>query len=683
MKSNFNLSLSLLAAMAAFLLYANTIGHGYVLDDAGVITGNAYVQQGLLGIPQILTTEMWHFENVKLGYYRPLSLITFAAEHQFFPCNAVVSHLVNVLLYALTAFFLCLLLMQIFKTLNPLFSFLVTLLFLAHPLHTEVVANIKSRDEILSFLNLTIAAFFLLKAVSAAKSDYLKLALSGLFFYLALLSKESAVTGILLFPLFLYFSTSFSARKILTAIAPFVAIILLFQFQKFLALGSLGDMNGSDIVNYPYAESGAATASAFLIFAWCIKMILLPHPLLYSYAYSQIPAAEYSSSGFVIGLLIVALLLWVVYKELPKKSPLAIGLLVFGITLAPAMGFVLLRGGIFAERFLYAPALGFSIVVVWLLAKVSKFSFQTKTFDFSLLSKNVQMSAALVLLLGLYSFKTIARNAEWKDEFTLVSADVQKAENNCQVQLHYGTVLVENGYHLTDAQQKNDYFRQAIEHLNRAIQINPKLPDAYFQLGQAYRKLAVNFDSAVVYYNKAMLVNTQYANSYLGLATLYDAAGKQELASYYYNKTVQINPSYMEAVALRQKHVTRTGMNVKEFPASQTADTAALNQPGKDFSYYNEQGKAYGQQGDFINAVKFFDKALELQPNSEEALINLSVCLGMTKNYERCIVVLNQVLELNPNDETALTNLAIIYRHVGNTAKAQECQQKLQQLHGQ
>ncbi|PYR84397.1 MAG: hypothetical protein DMG19_16815, partial [Acidobacteria bacterium] len=124
------------------------------------VTGHPYVMQGWRGIPKIFQVGLSQFDNVNLGYHRPLSLVTFAIENQFFPKNAYVGHLDNVLLYGLTGFCLYLLLTRIFRGMYALFSLSVTLLFLAPPIHTEVVANIKSRDEILAFLSLILSLLF-------------------------------------------------------------------------------------------------------------------------------------------------------------------------------------------------------------------------------------------------------------------------------------------------------------------------------------------------------------------------------------------------------------------------------------------------------------------------------------------------------------------------------------------
>lgn len=678
--SSFTLStrLPLLAAVFAFVLYANSIWNGYVLDDAAVITNNEFVQQGVGGIGKIFSTDIWHFQNVQLGYYRPLSVASFALEQQFFNNSPHISHFINVLLYACTAFLLCMLLIRVFKNEHPAFSFLVTLLFVAHPIHTEVVANLKSRDEMLSFLNMVLAALFALKAVNDSVQRRNMFLVSFLFFYLALLSKESALTGIFLIPLLIWFNGQYTVKQLLTYATPFLLLFLLFELQKYVALGAGVSMNGTEITNYPYMQSGSRMASMFLIFAWCVKLICLPYPLLYSYSYDQIPAATFSSTGFFIGSALALGMIYFVFKQMQQKTFIAIGMLIFGITLAPALGFVLLRGGIMAERFLYAPCLGFCVVLVGLLASVTKFIFKGAKINLSSFSSNKFFSGSLLIFLVLYAVQTISRNAQWKDEWTLMSHDIKMAKNNSQISFHYGTKLLEKAANALSEQDKTKYLYEGIGSLQFALTVNPHLPDAYYQIGQAYHKILVNQDSAVFYYNRAILENSRYPYSYLGLGTLSQESGKEQLASYYYNKAVEMNPFLKEAVVLHEKHKQETGLDVKEFPTDSVSGD--VSEDGKDFMYYNLKGKEFGQRGDFVNAIRYLEKSVALNPNSEEALTNLSVCLGMTKNYDRCIVVLNKVLQLNPTNVSALTNLAVIYRHIGNAEKASELQKKIEEL---
>jgi hypothetical protein len=152
-------------AAVALGLYANTFGHGYALDDGIVILDNEYTKAGLSGLPRLLTEDSFQgflgkeTNPVAGGRYRPLSLVTFAIEIAAFgPQHPFVGHLLNALLYALC----CVVLYQVMRSLlaqrTPdagawmTLPFAAALLFAVHPLHTEAVANIKSRDEILALL---------------------------------------------------------------------------------------------------------------------------------------------------------------------------------------------------------------------------------------------------------------------------------------------------------------------------------------------------------------------------------------------------------------------------------------------------------------------------------------------------------------------------------------------------
>jgi tetratricopeptide (TPR) repeat protein len=298
--------------------------------------------------------------------------------------------------------------------------------------------------------------------------------------------------------------------------------------------------------------------------------------------------------------------------------------------------------------------------------------------QWSSFSKAGRLSLIVLLIFSVYSFQTIRRNNDWHDDFSLVSKDVRKAQNNCQVQLHYGVKLVDMAIREQDAVKRKQWFDEGIQHLNTGLQIYPGLTEAYYHKGQAYYKIAGNTDSAIVLYNRAIMENSNYPYSYFGLAELYENTGKQSLASYYYNKAVEANPNLQQMVALRDNHRKRTGLNVNEFP-SENNDTVGISED-KDFGFYIQTGKSYGQKGDYVNAIRNLEKAISINPNSEEALINLSVCFGMTKDYTRIIEMLHRALSINPNNTTALTNIAILYNHIGDKESGDKYSKQLKAL---
>jgi protein O-mannosyl-transferase len=139
----------LLALFAlVFLIYGNSMRNGYSMDDRYVTVTNPQnpdnprVAKGIRGIPEIFSSPYIQSETQNFEY-RPLPMATFALEYQFFGSNAGVNHFFNVLLYAITCGLLFLVLLELFKGYNLALPVLVVSLFAVHPIHTEVVNNLK------------------------------------------------------------------------------------------------------------------------------------------------------------------------------------------------------------------------------------------------------------------------------------------------------------------------------------------------------------------------------------------------------------------------------------------------------------------------------------------------------------------------------------------------------------
>ncbi|NCC74411.1 MAG: hypothetical protein EOM06_13600, partial [Sphingobacteriia bacterium] len=120
----------------AFILYGNTISHEFALDDLPQIVNHKLVQAGWDGIPKLFTQNYWAASGLNLGYYRPLSHISFALENAIHGNNPMIMHLMNVLLYAFTGIAVFALLSALFRKM-PFFVLIATLIFMAHPIHTE------------------------------------------------------------------------------------------------------------------------------------------------------------------------------------------------------------------------------------------------------------------------------------------------------------------------------------------------------------------------------------------------------------------------------------------------------------------------------------------------------------------------------------------------------------------
>lgn len=195
-----------LLGVFAALLYFNTIPNSYNLDDELVTTTDpAYphrlTSKGFEGLTAIFT-EPYYKDDQGYAYdYRPVTLFTFWLENNLFSPSPALSHTINAILYGLLCSLLGIVLAALLANYSSLLWIIITVLFIIHPIHTEVVASIKNRDEILSVIFSLAALYYLSKA--KAKQHYIPFLLSIGLMVLALLTKTTIIFFALLTPLVL------------------------------------------------------------------------------------------------------------------------------------------------------------------------------------------------------------------------------------------------------------------------------------------------------------------------------------------------------------------------------------------------------------------------------------------------------------------------------------------------
>jgi len=677
---------ALTAGLVGFLLYINTVGNQYVLDDNNSILQNSYVQEGFRGIPKLMTVDYWFFAGMNLGYYRPLSLISFAIEHQLFGNNPYISHFDNALLYGLTGFALFLLLLQLFPKKHKAFSFLICLLFLAHPIHTEVVANIKSRDEILSFLNILAMCCFAFFYIKTHRSR--DLVLSLIFTYLALLSKETAGSGVLLLGVFFYFSGK-SILNLTKRIVPYLGIVLIFFIQKSYFLGGTAKNIPKDLTNYPYLASTVRLPSTFHIFWLYLQKLVFPWPLCYDYSYNQIPASHWTDTGAWLGLISFIALLFLTIKGVTSKTTWGLAIAILMVTIAPAFGFTLLRGGIMAERLVYAPCLAIAILIVYGGSKISGLAGDSSLSLMQWTKKNPTLLALSLPVFICYGFETINRSPDWKDNLTLFAKDVIKAPESSEANFLYGNELIAMAPKENDSTKKSEDFITGINALRKAVSLTSNFGEAYNQMGYAYTEVYPDYDSAVKYY-KLAIDSSGYAIAYVNLGTLYQKKGRLSLASYYYNQAIKVNPNLAAASQYKANLKKATGLDVKEFPGEDKTDPQFMRPvPGKKnedlarqkaFKAQFDSGTALLPKGDYKGAIKYFEKAERLDPDNTQNLLYLANSLGLSKNYKKAINTFEKILKITPGDTVIMNNLAQTYRITGQGSKSDALQARVKSL---
>jgi protein O-mannosyl-transferase len=491
---------ALVLLVLPLILYVGALRLGYVLDDKLVLSENQFVQKGSRGIRDIFTHDSFTGylgtqQNLVAGArYRPLSLATFAIEHQLFGVSPGMSHFMNVFLYGLTA-------LLIFKLLSGLvpdrperawylrLPFVTALLFALHPLHTEAVANIKGRDEILALLLALAAASYCLRGIVEGKTS--RTWVAAALFLLAIFAKENAIMFLFVIPLMLLAFTESGFKKVAMQMVPFVAATGLYLIIRYSVIGFLlgGDQEITNLMNNPFLQATGSQRSATvsLTMAWYLKLLVVPHPLTHDYYPYHVPLVSWADwraiVGLVtnVGLIALAVLAW----KKAKLVSFAIGY--YLLTLSVVANIFFQVGTFMNERFLYMPSLAFCMVLAWLLCEKLPQWFTPKPQ----LARTVALTVLGVLGAG-YALRTFTRVPDWASTYTLNAASVKVSSESAYSNAYYAFALYEKSDQAVDPLRRKELLDEALPYANKALEIYPEYPDAlnakscimvgYFQL---------------------------------------------------------------------------------------------------------------------------------------------------------------------------------------------------------
>lgn len=593
-----------LLALFACVLYVQTIYHDeFVADDNMVIAANKFVQQGIAGIPDILSHDSFYGFDTQVNRqntrktYRPLSLVMFAIEKTLFDNNQRLAHAVHIALYALTVVVLFRALRRLapeqrgFPAMLPYFA---AMLFAAHPIHTEVVANIKSRDEVLALLGIVLALERLLCFVEYRKITDLGMATG--FYALALLSKESALTFAPVFPLVLFVCTDLKAPSILRFTAPLFAVAAGYAALWFGVFGQVQEALYERVTNNPFVAASTmdALATKTAILGLYVLKAIYPATLSTGYTYNQIPMMTWADWRPLLALCAVVGLLVLAVVLLRKRHLLSLCILAFFCTLAIASNFFVYAGGLLGERFLYTPSVMSCLAVAWLLLSAGDLSAQVRQMGEG--RKLIIAQTAVVVLIalnGVYASKTLYRNADWKSTEALLKADTKTTPNSVLLRQMYGGLLVQNANREESLSRRLAMLEAAREQFTAALAIDStSLPALYNGLGNYFNQTE-RYDSAVVYLTKAIDLDAR-----LG--------GKRNAI---YRKNL--------AAALVDKALKDYQRGDKE-AGLQGFVRAAEQDSTNDFALSNV-GIIYAGQGKAAEAVPYLKRALALNPQLAKA----------------------------------------------------------------
>jgi Tfp pilus assembly protein PilF len=458
-----------------FALYFNTLGNGFLYDEQALIINNPYIKS-FRHIPQLFTSDVFHFGLEHSDKYRPLSMLAYAVDYFFWGLKPFGYHLTNIFLHALNGFLIFRLLKLIFQ--NDALAILSATFFCVNPVNLKAVAVIGNRSVILE-------AAFMLLSLCALLTAYLRRGktrswLALVYCLLALLCREAAV----FLPLYVFVCLSAAGAKRKEAIRCAIPFIILASAYLFFRL-----------FYFKLYEVGPAVFAwqkipvfLLLLHNFVTRAILGRHAVFYGPLLVRIIQITVVSAA-VLFYAIMLSRLWLRDKKAWFGLALfAIGSLPFYILLHNIQFY----GVLVFEHYGYLACFGLSFLFAYLCLGFYRI-FPKLT------------AASVVLLLTLWSGITVAANANYKNEEIFYRHILAIDKNNALALLN-----------LADIYFKRNMLDAAEAVARKVLLREPDAWDAYLTLGNICRKRG-QLKEAAEFYRQAVFFKPAIEGNHLSL----------------------------------------------------------------------------------------------------------------------------------------------------------------------
>ena len=470
----------LIVFVLIFLIYGQSLWGTFVYDDRGILEHWDLLSK----LSNILRTGLYPYWTVEAGLYRPVTLLSYTLNIVLLGGSALSFHLVNIFLYLGISWSIYIFIKRLFG--RGYFAILSALIFLVLPIHTEVVANITGRSELLALLFSLLA----LIEVTKEKSNFW---LVGLYSFLAIGSKESAIA---LLPLIFMLKKDF---KIISASGIGVAFYLFIRFFV-LGINHFVGVETSEIDNpLMYVNASERIATALQVLWMYFSKTLIPLGLCSDYSYNQIEVAKnlFNIKTILGGTIFIGAVISF-FAFIRKHPAISLSSAVFLASFLPISNIFFATGTIAGERLFFFPSLGIAIILAYLF------------------SKRKSLIYIALCLIVIFSVFALQRQSVWLTEEKLFTNAAECAPKSVSAHSNFGTVYYFKGE-----------YKKAQEILEYSRSIKPVYARGLNNLGLAYWKIG-EIDNAIASYHQALIQRVSYPGAIENLVLLYLSVGDNE-----------------------------------------------------------------------------------------------------------------------------------------------------------
>ncbi len=529
-------------ALAAALLYAPTVRFGFVWDDEYFVVNNPAIRSWNQ-VGRYFTDVTAYAGGVWAPMFRPLRNISYLVDFTIAGMSPAWFHAHNVLLHALNAALVWWLLAAIcalprvsgsWKRVSPGFirmsCTVAALAWAVHPVQTEAVAWIKSRDELL------FSAFYLAGIWAAACSlrggpgHPLLLPAAGLAAVGALLSKEMAIT----FPLVVcgvVMAGGNARRGHIRLIVACAATAVAYVVVRHVVIGK------TEQTGYLAGTFAREMLTSVCASAHYVRLTVLGGPLLADYDSFRVPGSI-ADPRVLLSALVVASTLAAAFAARKRVPLAAAGIAWFWVTLLPVMNIIPTMQHL-AERFLYLPLFGAALAAVGVALAVPDFlcdrvRLRRWTGEGA---RRIARNAAILVTVWviLLAVASAIRLPAWRDNLSIHEANWRESGGTPRTQLNYGIALGNAGRQA-----------DAVRVLEPLVSPEPRLGGE--QLARAYEGLAMNLvavgqlDAGAGAARKALAIEPKTAGAHAALGLVAGIRGDHRGAAEHYGRAAELKP---------------------------------------------------------------------------------------------------------------------------------------------
>lgn len=463
-----------------FAAYSNSLKGDFVWDDEVLVKENLNIKDWSKTLKFFIGDS--GTKIIEKGIiFRPVQMASYSLDYSFWGINSIGYHLTNVILHILVVFAAYVLVKLLFN--SKTLSFLTSILFIVHPVHTEAISYISGRADPLAALFILSCVILYIKQSTLLKNttSYFLILISYVF---ALLSKEySLVTPLLLF----IYSYTFNKKLLFKEFFSVLIISFSYVLLRLFIIPTHAIATSNLFQRIP---------GFFIAITEYLKLLLIPLNLHMEYGNKLF---NFYNVKVILGLIITILIFTYAFIKRKSDKLIFFSIFWFFICLLPVSNLFPVNAYM-AEHWLYLPSIGFFI----LLANIFALLYKVKIKYFKFVT--IILVACLV---AVYFITTIKQNNYWRNNLSFGSHTLQYAPDSTR--LH--ALICQSCIKIGEIKTAEIFCR-------RAMEIDPNNPNAYSLLGVISGSKGL-YNESIAYFKQAIKLEPTYIFAYNGLGVSY------------------------------------------------------------------------------------------------------------------------------------------------------------------